>query len=127
MSKRSAQKSIIELFAAKKKLNDDEIEGNKSASTSNSEPKQSKPNHNIHFTLRMEPIECANGNHMLFDFDLVFPLSGTSTNQSNIGNENSGCGELGLDSTARIHIEGTAHENVEIQVKVGDDCKFELK
>lgn len=70
---------------------------------------------NLLSVLRIERIEYANGNKLLFGFDFVFHLSGTSTNQSNIENEITG--DRGLES------EDTAHENVEIQFKVGDNCE----
>lgn len=127
MSKRKQpQKSISDFFTSKRRVEneaDDENEDGQSVSnsTSNNDPKPSKPNHNFQFTFRMERVECANENNQMFHFDFLFHLSDTSTNQSDLEIENN----RGLvpDSMVNIHVEGTAQENVEIQVKVGDNRK----
>lgn len=134
MSKRKGtQRSVVDLWAAKRKPDeasdddgDTDSRDDESDFGGSKNPMPSKHNHNIQFDLNMERVECANGTDLFFDF--VFHLPGTSANQINIE-----CGDRELASAStsssnlRVHIEGTAHENVELRVKVSDNRKHKRK
>lgn len=128
MSKRkNTQKSVADFFPPKKKAGDDgdgNLGDSESDFGSSNDPMPSKHNHNVQFDLKMERVECANGNDLFFDF--FFHLSGTSSNRINIEH---GERELVPDSTPnlRVHIEGTARENVELHVRIDDNRKHERK
>lgn len=132
MSKRkddsTTQRSVADIFAPKRKhgANDEPEDGgdNESDSIGSNNPRPSNPNHNVHIDLKMERVECANWNDIFFDF--VFHLSGTSFQQINIDR---GEGELASDSTSnlRVRIEGTAQENVQLHVRVGNNRKHKRK
>lgn len=117
-NKKNAQMSVFDFLARKRRA--DEIDDDDESILS-STSKQSKPNPNVQYALKMHRIACMNGKEkLLFSFD--FHLSGTDDDQSNIGY----CGERELsdeeDSTLKINIEGTAHDNVEISVKLDSKC-----
>lgn len=132
MSKRKIlQRNVADFFAPKRKPGDetdnedDDSGDNESEFSTSNNPIPSNSNHNVQITLKMERAGCANGNGLCLDF--VLHLSGTSSNQSNTER---GDRELALDSllisNMRVHIEGTAHKDVEVNVRVGGNREHNI-
>lgn len=120
MSKRK-NTQIDDYFGPKKRSEaetNDENDDNESISSNSSSnwSKPSKPNHNVQFTLEMGQITRTDGKKNLL-FDFILHLLGTTETAHSSDRDLSDA----LDSTLKINIEGTAHDNVEISVRIDSE------